>query len=254
MWNELLISAQLLLDKDLHHQQSVLGAPAKATSRANLLLFMWVPCWELVLWYVRPFTIATVILLMQWKDENFAVQCFLPVTFLWVGWNRSNPSLTLRSPSQHSRTAGNQDSRINYQGLFSGVWTQSFHPIFRNVLEFLSSRDKEIKIAIAQTTLTHTITPQLCHFFCCWGVRSIAGSFLEHTECFWVHLSLYRSVPELFFSKSRHTAGTGILEQGFAMTFSRPKQSRSCSFTFWSVGSLEQLPDEKFICVSQNKL
>lgn len=136
MWNELLISAQLLLDKDLHHQQCVLGALAKAASRANLLLFMWVPCWELVLCYVRPSTIATVLLLMQWKDDNFAVQCFLPVTFVCVWWNLSNPSLILRSPSQHSRTAGNQGSRINHQGLFSGVWTQSFHPYLRMCLSF----------------------------------------------------------------------------------------------------------------------
>lgn len=142
------------------------------------------------------------------------------VSCLWLLCVFGETLAILRSPSWHSRTAGNQGSRINHQGLFSGVWTQSFHPIFKNVLEFLSSRDKEIKItAIAWTTLTHAIIPQLCHepFFCCWSVRSIAGSFLEHTECFWAHLSLHKSVPELLFPKTCHTAGTGIMEQGLSM-------------------------------------
>lgn len=131
MWNELLISAHLILHKDLHHQQCVLGALAKAASRANLLLFMRVPWWELVLGYVRPFTIATVILLMQWKDEDFAVQGFLPVTFVCVWWNLGNPSLILRSPSQRSRTAGNQGSGIITKDCSLGSGHNQFTPYLR---------------------------------------------------------------------------------------------------------------------------
>lgn len=144
-----------------------------------------------------------------------------------------------------------QSSRINHQGLFSGVWTQSFHSIFRNVLEFLSSRDKEIKIIAIININPHCHSPAVS-----WAIFSAAGEWDPLLEVSWNTLNGFEYIclcTDLFQSCSfqnhaicRHwDLGTGIFYGG-SVDQSNPAVAVSPSEVWdpWSSCQMKSL----FVC------